>query len=129
MRLPIAGCVHLAVTTAASATASLNAGTVFTAAVMWGIADMTASVTRFVGMEMVEGSFAAVWKGSGVTTARIETVVDMAVKAAGAVKPGTGAEEEAAHEPVRPVVAVGGTVIRLEIEVAIGANRRTSDAD
>jgi len=40
-----------------------------------------------------------------------------------AVKPGAGADEDAADEPVRSVVSVGGTGVRIIAIVAISADR------
>ena len=70
---------------------------------------------------------------SAITVVRIEVMVDVAVKSDWAAEPGSGAEEYASHKPLRAVVAEGRALIRRVIEVAVGADRRSSylhvDAD
>jgi hypothetical protein len=57
---------------------------------------------------------------------RVEPVVDVAVKALSAVKPGAGSKEYASYKPIGAVVAIRRAVIGLIVEVSIGANRRRS---
>jgi len=57
---------------------------------------------------------------STATVAISAAIVAMSV----AVKPGSGADEDAACEPVRAVVAVGSAGIRIVIVVAIGTDGR-----
>jgi hypothetical protein len=59
----------------------------------------------------------------------IEAVVHMAIEAGMAVKPGTGPDEHAAKKPIRPVVAIGSTVVGSVVKVPVGAHRRYSNAD
>jgi hypothetical protein len=57
----------------------------------------------------------------------VKTIVDMAVEAMGAMKPGASTEEDSTDKPVRPVVAVRRTVIRWIVEVAIRADGSRSN--
>ena len=95
----------------------------FTTRFMPGIADVSLEVTRFIALEMVEGLCSVVWKGSVIAVPRIVAIIDMAVKATRSVEPGTSSNEDAAVEPVRAVVAVGGTFIRSVVEVAVRTAR------
>jgi len=52
----------------------------------------------------------------------IEAATPVAV--APSMEPRAGADEHAAHEPIRSVVAIGGAGIRIIPVIAVGANRR-----
>jgi hypothetical protein len=95
----------------AAAAAVVSGERMFTAGFMAGIANVALPVARLVAV------------------VGVKAVVDMAVKAAVAVKPRTRSDEEAAIKPVGPIVAVGGAVIRLIVEVAVGAIGRHSNVD
>ena len=60
---------------------------------------------------------------------RIERVVYFALEVVGAMKPRSNADEYAAIEPFRAVVAVGNAVIRGVIVVAVRAIRGDADFD
>jgi hypothetical protein len=60
---------------------------------------------------------------------RIVAVVDVAIKAASAVKPRASADEYTAGEPIGAVVTVRSAVVRSIVEVPIGAHRRHSNVD
>ena len=64
---------------------------VFRPAFMASVAYVAPPVPRLVSMEVVEALRSALRQWSNVTMMRIKAVVDMAVKVAMAVKPGTGA--------------------------------------
>ncbi len=49
---------------------------------------------------------------------------EASVEEARSTEPGSGADEDSAREPVRPIVAVGRTGVRIVSIVAIGAHRR-----
>jgi hypothetical protein len=59
----------------------------------------------------------------------IETVIYMAAKVVGAVKPRAGTDEDTADEPFRTVVAVGSTGVRREIVIAVRASGFGTDVD
>jgi hypothetical protein len=102
---------------------------VFAAALVVGCAYVALAVTGFVGVEVVELRLTTAGKRAVVAIMRVETVIDMAVKAVRTVEPGTGSNEHAAYKPVGAVVAVGGAVIGRVVEVAVGADRRHADVD
>jgi hypothetical protein len=102
---------------------------VFTARIMAGVAYMALSIPRLVPVEVVERLRTALRQRPMVTLARVVAVVDVAIKAVRAVKPGAGSKKHPADKPIGPIVAIGSTVVWLIIEVPIGAHRRHSDAD
>jgi hypothetical protein len=102
---------------------------VFIARIMVGVAYMALSIPRLVPVEVVERLRTALRQRSMVTLARVVAVVDVAVKAVWAVKPGASSKKHPANKPIGPIVAIGSAVIWLIVEVPIGARRRHSDAD
>jgi hypothetical protein len=64
-----------------------------------------------------------------VSVTRIVAIVDMAIKAVGAVEPGAGADEHATHKPIWPIVTVRRAIIRSIVEIPIRANRRHPNVD
>ncbi len=68
-------------------------------------------------------------KISMVALAVIEAVINVSVESVRPVKPGPGANEEAAGKPLRAIVTIRGTVIRRGLIVSIRASRRFSDTD
>jgi hypothetical protein len=121
----------LAVTAAAvrGAAAMESRERVFSGPIMASVAYVALRVVRFVCVEVVERLRSALRHRSSVTVTRIIAVVDVAVKAARAVKPGASSNEQPANEPIRPIVAVGRTVIWGIVEVPIGAHRRDSNVN
>jgi hypothetical protein len=113
----------------AAAAAPISGKGVFAARIMAGVAYMALSIPRLVPVEVVERLRTALRQRSMVTLARVVAVVDVAVKAVGAAKPGASSKKHPAHKPIGPIVAIGSTVIWLIVEVPIGAHRRHSDAD
>jgi hypothetical protein len=114
---------------AAGVTTALISGAVFVGRLVAGIANVALWVVGFVTVEVVEGLGTALGHRTGVSVSRIVAIVDVAVEAAVAVVPGTGADEDSSGEPVWPVVAVRGAGIGSVVEVAVWAYRRGSDAD
>jgi hypothetical protein len=117
------------VPTATVTTTPISGQGVFAACIMARVACVTLPIPRLVGVEVVELLLAASWHRSNVTVMRIVAVVDMAVEAVRAVKPGAGANEQAAGKPIGPIVAVGSAVIGSVVEVPIGAHGRHSNVD
>ena len=68
-----------------------------------------------------------------IAEVRVEITIDVAAKTYGAAEPGSGAKEQATHKPLWAVVAERRALIGRVIEVAVGADRRSSylhvDAD
>jgi hypothetical protein len=102
---------------------------VLAACFMAGVSHVALSVTRFVAVEVVETLRAALGQRSMVTVARVIAVVDVAIKAAMAVEPRAGANEDSTGKPVGAVVAVGGAIVRSIVEVPIGAPWRHSNVN
>jgi hypothetical protein len=100
---------------------------VFSLGFMASIAYVASAIPCLVSLEVVEALGPALRQGSSVTVMRIKAVVDMAVKAVTAVKPGASAKKHPTDKPIGPVVAVRSTVIGLIVEVAVRTNGSRSD--
>jgi hypothetical protein len=124
-----AATVRGAATTVRGAAAMGSGEGVFGAPIMARVAYVALPVPRLVCVEVVELLRPALRDRSGVSVMRIIAVVDVAIKAVMAVKPGTSSNEQPASEPIRPIVAVGRTVIWGIVEVAVGAHRRHSNVN
>jgi hypothetical protein len=94
-----------------------------------GFADVALAVMCFVGMKVGEGprSMLRVW--ALIAVVGIVAVIDVAVEAVRAVKPGAGSDKDSADEPVGPKVTVRRALIRRVVEVAVRAYRGDADAD
>jgi hypothetical protein len=111
-----------------AATAIAGQG-VFSAAVMAGRAHVASPIARLVCMEVVEWLRPALREWAVIPVMGIEAVVYVAVKAMRSVKPGAGPDKDPAYKPVRPVVAVGGAVIRSIVKVSVGADWRHANVN
>jgi hypothetical protein len=100
---------------------------VFTLRFMASIAYVAAPIPRLVSLEVVEALRPASGHRSSVTVMRIKAVVDMAVKAVRAVKPGAGSKKQPANKPIRPIVAVWSTVVWGIVEVPVRTYGSRSD--
>ncbi len=108
---------------------ALRAGAVFAAAFMAGMSHVALPVARLIRMEVIERLFPALGNRSVVTMMRVIAIVDVAIKAVTAMKPGTGSDEQTAIEPVWPIVAVGRATVRGVVEITVGTVRGHSDVD
>jgi hypothetical protein len=115
--------------TAAATTAPTSGQGVFAATIMARVAYVTLPIARLVCVEVVERRLSAARQRSNVTVMRIIAVVDVAVEAVRAVKPGASANKHPASEPIGPIVAVGSTVVWSIVEVPIGAHGGHSNVD
>jgi hypothetical protein len=111
------------------ASAPISGKRVFTPRIMAGVAYMTLSIASLVAVKVVELLLSTTWQRSTVSVVRIKAVVNVAIKAAWTVKPGTCSEEYPADKPIGAVVSIGSAVIRLVVEVPIGAHGSHSDID
>jgi hypothetical protein len=102
---------------------------VFATSFMAGVACMALSIAGLVAVKVVELLLPAARQRSTVSVVRIKAVVNVAIKAAWTVKPGTCSEEYPADKPIGAVVSIGSTVIRLVVEVPIWAHGSHSDID
>jgi len=68
---------------------------------------------------LVEALRPALRQRSNVTVMRVKAVVDMAEKAARAMKPGASSKKHPVNKPIGPLVAVRSTVIWGIVEVPI----------
>jgi len=75
------------------------------------------------------GMFAAGRISAAVSLTEIILVVDTSIEMLRPVKPGSGPDKETVRKPVRPVIAVGSTVIRRNLVIPVRTNRRRSDTD
>jgi hypothetical protein len=97
---------------------------------------MATSIPRFVAAEMRTidalcrfGFLAGFWQRALIAVLRMEPIVHVALKVAGAMKPWASANEPVPVKPLRPVIASRGTVIRSDVIVAIGTFGGYSDGD
>jgi hypothetical protein len=94
---------------------------------MASIAYVPSSISRLVCLKVVEALRPALRRRSNVTVMRIKAVVDMAVKAVRAVKPGASAKKHSANKPIRPVITVRRTVVWGIVEVSVRTHGSRSD--
>ncbi len=94
---------------------------------MASITYVASPITCLVSLEVVEALRPALRQRSSVTVMRIKAVVDMAVKAVRAVKPGASSKKHAANKPIGPIVAVRSTVVWDIVEVPVRAHGSRSD--
>src|SRR5215469_12776235 len=71
--------------------------------------------------------FAMVRERSAITAACVIAVIHMATEMFRTAIPRTRADEHAAYEPIRPVVAIRRTLVRRKVEIAVGACWRGAD--
>ncbi len=102
---------------------------VFAAGIVAGRAHVAASIACFIALKVVELLRPAARQRTMIAVAWIVAVVDVAVKAAWSMEPRPCAEEDPSHKPVRPVVAVGRTIIGGIVEISVRADRRHTDLD
>lgn len=98
----------------------------------YGVAVAVADFVAFEMFDVVDGPdgvFAAGGMRAGVSVVGMEMIIDVAVKTFGTVEPGADADEDAAGEPLRAVIAVGSAVVGWNVVIAIGAYRRRSNFD
>jgi hypothetical protein len=100
---------------------------VFTLRFMACIAYVASPIPRLVSLEVVKALRPALGHRSSVTVMRIIAVVDMAVKAVRAMKPGTSSKKHPANKPIGPIVAVRSTVIWGIVEIPVRTHRSHSD--
>jgi hypothetical protein len=113
----------------AMASAPISRERVFTNRIVASVACVALSIAGLVAVKVVELRLPAPRYRSVVSVMRIKAVVNVAIEAAWAVKPGTSSKECPAHKPIGPIVAIGSTVVRLIVEVPIGAHGSHSDID
>jgi hypothetical protein len=98
---------------------------------------VAASIAYFVSLEVSDlidvlvriGFLPTGWPGAVIAMLRMEMVIYMTAKTFGAMKPRTGADENATGEPLRAIVAVGGAVVGRDVIVTIGTIRSNSNVD
>jgi len=112
----------LAASPAMRTTTPISGESVFGAPFMATVAYVALSIPRLVCVEVVEPLLAMFRQRSNVTVMRIIAVVDVAEKPVRTVKPGTCSKKHPANKPIRPIVAVGSTVIWSIVEIPIGAD-------
>ena len=96
---------------------------------------VAAAVAHFVSFEVRNvidamirlGFLAALRSGAAVTVVRVITVVYVALKILGAVKPRASADENAAGKPFRTVIAVGSAAVRSGVVITVGTLGSDSD--
>jgi hypothetical protein len=103
-------------------TTAISGQRVFPTPFMTCVAYVASPISRLVCPKVIEALRPMLRQRSGVTVVRIKAVVNMAVKAARAVKPGASSKEHPANKPVGPIVAIRSTVIRLIVEIPVRAH-------
>jgi hypothetical protein len=94
------------------------------------------SVSLFVSFEVSLvyaprriGPLAAVWHRALIAVIWMEGIIDVAVKAFGAMKPRTSAYKDTTSEPLRTVIPSWRTGIWSDVEVTVGTIRCNTQAD
>jgi hypothetical protein len=64
-----------------------------------------------------------------VAMVRIEVIIHMAVKVAGAMKPWASPDEDSTTEPLRTIVSIGGALVGGIVIIAVGTGRGYSNAE
>jgi hypothetical protein len=100
---------------------------VFSLPFVASVAYVASPISRLVCLEVVEALRPALRQWSNVTVMRVKAVVDMAIKAAMAVKPGTSSNKHPANKPIGPVITIRSTVIWGIVEVPVRAHGNRSD--
>jgi hypothetical protein len=72
---------------------------------------MAAPITHLVSAEVIERLVSTLRMWTGIAVIWIEAVINVALKIVGAVEPRAGSDEQAAAEPLGPVVSVGRAVV------------------
>jgi hypothetical protein len=92
-----------------------------TASVVASIPYMSLSIARFIPMEMGKRMLIALGQWADIAVTGIVAVINMTEEATVAMEPGAGTDEDAANKPVRPVIAIGGAVIRRVVKIPVRA--------
>jgi hypothetical protein len=71
------------------------------------IPHMALSIARLISLEVGKRMIAAGGQRACIAVMRIEAVIHVTEEAMGTMEPWAGADEDAADEPVRPVIAIG----------------------
>jgi hypothetical protein len=122
------GVAHGSVVTSHVSHAKSAAANLSTAA--WRL--MTMRVMHSVAMKfsaMFRWMFAASGEATMVALAIVEMMIDVSVEVIRPVKPGSRTNEHTAYKPLRPIIPVGGAVVRRNFIVPVRTDRRRSDAD
>jgi len=114
-------------TTVTTATVTCITTAVLTATIMTGIAHMALPIPRLIRMEVVERRFPVIWQRPMISIARIVAVIHVTVEAVRPMKPRSGAKEDAANKPIRPIVPIGRAVIRGIVKIAVRTIRSNTD--
>jgi hypothetical protein len=96
---------------------------------MASAACVASPITHLVSVEVIEGLVSAGRSWTNIAVMWIEAVINVALEVVGAVEPRAGSHENAAAEPLGPVVPVWRAVVRGHIVVTIGTNGFCSDVD
>jgi hypothetical protein len=94
-----------------------------------GVAYVALTIAGLVAVKVVELPLAASGHRTVVSVMWVEAVVNVAVEAAMAVEPWTSSKKYPAGKPIRPIVAIGRTVIRRIVKIPIRAHWSDSDTD
>jgi hypothetical protein len=103
------------------------AAVITTAAIAVAAVEVSTSVSTIEAASVTSVTVGAV-SATAVIAAAVAVTATVATPVI-AVVPGAGTDEDATDEPVRPVVSVGGTIVRGIIVVAIGADWRGAVID
>jgi hypothetical protein len=107
--------------------ATISGERVFGASVMGRVAYIASSISRLVGLEMIEALCPAFRHRSRITVMWIKAVVDVAVKAVRAVEPRAGSEKHPADKPIWPVISVRSAIVRGVVEIPVRTHGSHSD--
>lgn len=109
--------------------ASLKSGAVFRGWRMARVAYMPLAIPCLIPLEMRKRLRTALRHRSNITVMGIVPVIHVAVETVRPVVPRSRPKEYPADKPIRPIVSIGGTVIRRIVKVPIGTHRRHANVD
>jgi hypothetical protein len=87
------------------------------------------SISCFVRVKVIERALSTFRDWSYITVMRIVAVIDVAVKVMATMEPGTGSDENTVNEPIRSIIAIGSTAIRLVVKVSVWAHRSRANVN
>ena len=101
---------------------------------------MTTAVTESAAVKLLRmplkvlesgrvGAFVTGGKSPVVAMVWVKMLIHMPVKMLGPVIPGTCPDKDASRKPFRAVKAVGSTIVRSVVVIAVRADRRRADGD
>src|SRR5271170_7628300 len=78
---------------------------------------------------MFRWMFTACWERPVIAFAIVEVMIHVSIEVVRPVEPGSRTYKYSSCEPLRAIIAIRSAVVRRDLVVPVGANRRWSNAD